>query len=257
VPLHEKLIFLSNPNSIAIVPMLKKNESLQVPKQKRGQIAAVRRCYGTSVLGFPLEVFLPLEAEISYLVLAGHHGDEPETTAILSATLRALPAEQLTCAVILAANPDGLARGTRANARGVDLNRNFPTTDWSDAPVLHSWIEGEPKSVELSTGSEPASEPETQALLDLVREFAPRAIVSLHARLGCIDDPGETELGRWLARETELPLVNDIGYPTLGSFGTWAQENNISLITVEFANESIVAARQRMAPVLDLLLTLE
>jgi hypothetical protein len=38
-----------------------------------------------------------------------------------------------------------------------------------------------------------------------------------------VDDPGETGLGRWLSRETGLQLVKDIGYLTLGSFGTWAQ----------------------------------
>ena len=34
-----------------------------------------------------------------------------------------------TCAIVLCANPDGVADGTRQNARGVDLNRNFPADE--------------------------------------------------------------------------------------------------------------------------------
>ena len=192
-------------------------------RRPRGWIVHRGQGYGTSVSGAPLEVFLPPGDPISSLILAGYHGDEPETTTVLSTALRTFAPERLRCAVTLAANPDGLARGTRANARGVDLNRNFPTTNWSPNPVLHCWFDDEPKSVELSPGSEPASEPETRFLLALVSSLAPRAIISLHSRLGCVDDPGETGLGRWLSRETGLQLVKDIGYLTLGSFGTWAQ----------------------------------
>lgn len=235
--------------------MLNKSNYNEVPLHKRGQITHDRQCYGTSVLGHPLEVFLPLNKPASYLIMAGHHGDEPETTTVLSAVLRTVAPENLNCAVILAANPDGLSRGTRANVRGVDLNRNFPTKDWNPQAVLHAWLNNEPKSVELSPGAKPASEPETQALINLVSILVPKVIISLHARLGCIDDPTETPLGRWLSKETELPLVKDIGYPTPGSLGTWAKEKNISLITFEFPDESIVSIRQKISPVLCLLLT--
>lgn len=235
--------------------MLSDGNYYEVPKEERGCIINRNRYYGNSVLGAPLEVFLPSDGKASYLILAGQHGDEPETTTVLSTVLRALAPEYLSCAVVLAANPDGLTRGTRANAQGVDLNRNFPTTDWSPSPIMYSWLNGESKSVKLSPGKKPASEPETQALLNLVKALKPKAIISIHARLGCIDDPDETELGQWISRETKLQLVKHIGYPTPGSFGTWAKERGISLITFELPNESIISIRRRISPTLRLLLT--
>lgn len=224
-------------------------------KQRSSSITHTSHCYGKSVLGYPLEVFLPSISQPSYLILAAKHGDEPETTTILSAALRSIILNDLRCAVILAANPDGLLRGTRANARGVDLNRNFPTSDWSSNPVFHPGLRNEPISIELSAGSEPASEPETQALLALVNDLTPKAIISLHARLGCIEDFRDSLLGQWIARETGLPLVTDIGYPTPGSFGTWAREKDIPLITFEFPDESIGFVRKKFVPILCSLLT--
>ena len=76
------------------------------------------------------------------------------------------------------------------------------------------------------------------------------AIISLHARLGCIDDANASPLGHWLAQAMDLPLVQEIGYPTPGSFGTWAQENRQPLITVEFPDASIITIRRQMTPVL-------
>jgi len=226
-----------------------------VPRVQRGQLLNRPVIYGISLLGMPLEVFMPTtDIERPLLIMAAHHGDEPETTILLSAALRSIPAELLKCAVILAANPDGLARGTRGNARGVDLNRNFPTQNWQSNPILHCWYDDEPKSVELSTGQTPGSEPETQALLKLVHSISPKSVISLHSRLGCVDDPNATPLAQWLARAAKLPLVPNIGYPTPGSFGAWAAENALSLITFELPDESIITLRRKLSSIFETLL---
>lgn len=211
--------------------------------------------YGTSVAGVPLEVFLPGHGSPRYLLLAAHHGDEPETTVLLSTLLRMLPPTALRSAVVLATNPDGLARGTRGNRNGVDLNRNFATADWSEAPVCHRWRdEADPRAVELSTGRTPLSEPENQALVGLVEWLRPEMIITFHAPLACIDDPGQTPLGKWLARETGLPHVADVGYATPGSFGTWARERGQPLITFELGHTSIRESRERYQKVVMALL---
>ncbi len=226
-----------------------------VPREKRGTIDHNRRTFGMSRPGAPLEVFGPGKGPVSCLVIAGQHGTEPESTVLLSSVLRTIPKGELLCPVVPALNPDGLARGTRCNASGVDLNRNFPTSDWSSRPVCYSWNNENPRDTELSAGTGPVSEPETAALLKLVDELRPEYIISIHAPMECIDDPGPTPLGKWLSGETGLPLVTDIGYPVPGSFGTWAMENKIQLITFELPSDSIQNIRRRFTPVLIKVLT--
>jgi protein MpaA len=183
-------------------------------------------------------------------VVGGVHGDEPETTVVLSAALRSLPPWALRCALVLGANPDGLQRGTRANADGVDVNRNFPTLDWSEAETAYRWELDGPAEVVLSTGTAPASEPETRALLDLVDRLSPHAVVALHAPLACVDDPAATRVGRWLAELSGLPEMRDIGYPTPGSWGTWGRERGMPVITYELPAVSLPVLVRVHAPVL-------
>ena len=132
----------------------------------------VPESFGTSVLGQRLEIWRPAEGEVRTLVVAGIHGEEPETTVVLSRALRALAVPLRRCAVVLAANPDGILRGTRGNARGVDLNRNFPSRNWQAESVTHRWVIEEPSEVWLSTGEAPGSEPETAALLVLSKKLS-------------------------------------------------------------------------------------
>jgi len=161
------------------------------PRPEWGTIPREPASYGRSHLGLPLEVWLP-RGECRLLIHAAIHGEEPETTYALSRALRQLTGPSAHTAVVLAANPDGLIRGTRGNARGVDLNRNFPSRDWRPGTVTHrSTIEDE-SEILLSTGSAPASEPETRALLSLIADLAPKAVVALHAPLACIDDAHDT-----------------------------------------------------------------
>ena len=197
-----------------------------------GTIRLKSSSYGTSVFGAPL-LYFPCKGKCRLLVMAGLHGEEPETTFLLSRALRAFDDNLESTAFVLCANPDGVALGTRGNANGVDLNRNFPTENWSADPVRSRSILEAERDMELSTGSAPASEPEVNAVIKLIEQLRPQAVVALHSPIGCIDAPQETALVKELQAVFDVPYVKDIGYKTPGSFGTWCKERNLECVTVE------------------------
>jgi protein MpaA len=218
-----------------------------------GTIPFESHVFGQSQGGIPLQVWKPT-GSCRLLIHAGIHGEEGETTVALSRALRLLPEPSAHCAVVLAVNPDGLIQGTRGNARGVDLNRNFPTGDWRPDPVTHRSTLDDPSDVLLSPGSEAGSEAETRALITLIDQLEPEAVVALHAPLACIDDDNQGQLGRWLSERTGLPLVSGVGYPTPGSFGTWGGERGLQVVTYEFPLADMDALVREQVPVLTALL---
>jgi hypothetical protein len=127
--------------------------------------------FGHSVEGRPLEVTRSGTGPRTVLVVGAIHGDEPETPRVVRA-LRATG--EVTVHAVPALNPDGLARGTRGNARGVDLNRNFP----------HRWRAG--ARGRFWPGPRAGSEPETRALMRLVRRIRPDVTVHYHQPYGFV-----------------------------------------------------------------------
>jgi protein MpaA len=230
------------------------DQQMLLNRAERGVLRHPSSDYGRSNDGADLTVWLPANEIPQILVLASMHGDESETTVVLSDALRSIRPESLKNAAILCGNPDGVVRGTRGNARGVDLNRNFPSSNWSPEPVFYKSREDDAQDIALSTGERPASEPETTALISLLDGMKPRAVVTLHAALACIDDADGSPLGQWLSERSGLPL-EVVTYPTPGSFGSWAQERGLNLVTYEFEPASPYDLKERHAPVLIELLT--
>lgn len=210
---------------------------------QRGTFLTQPETYGQTHLGQSLE-YWPAEHKTETMIIGGIHGEEPDTTVLLSRALRSISHVPGAVTVVASANPDGIVRGLRSNAAGVDLNRNFPSAGWRPDPVTHCWTLEHPSEVLLSSGAGPGSEPETGALVSLIELLRPSRIISLHGHLSCVDDPLESEFGRWLADRTALPLVTDIGYPTPGSMGQWAAERKIPIVTWEIPPISIEAMFQ-------------
>ena len=78
----------------------------------------------------------------------------------LSCALRTLKPELRRHHVVLTVNPDGCQLGLRANARGVDLNRNFPAANWKQVGKRCTrWNSAAAeRDVVLLTGEQPGSE---------------------------------------------------------------------------------------------------
>jgi len=172
------------------------------------------------------------------LLIGGIHGDELTSASIVFRWLQWLDeadseARQYHWRVIPVANPDGLLANPpqRMNSHGVDLNRNFPTTDWeSDAHAY--WAKKTNRDPRRFPGQKAMSEPETRWLHDQIEEFKPDVVVSVHAPFGILDYDGPAHQPR---RFGHLNL-NRLGiYPgSLGNYGGVGR--NLPVITIELPN---------------------
>ena len=208
------------------------------------------RKYGYSEKGAVLEIFEPSLDSPKILVMSSIHGDESLSTVLLSECLRSIPTHDLKASIILAANPDGVLAGTRCNSRGVDLNRNYPTKNWTPDPVYYRNRPDTPQNIALSPGDMAGSESETKALIKLIQDMKPELIVSIHGFLGCIDDPDASPIAADIAQRSGLELVPDVGYATPGSFGSWCKEQDIPVITYELPSQDITEMKRIHTPIL-------
>jgi len=217
---------------------------------------------GRSRGDLPLTVYLPAGARtVDGLLIAGIHGEEPETLLLARRLLERVDAADAAWAVLPAANPDGLLAGVRQNAAGVDLNRNFPSASWSPDDS-YTYPPGTRERRRLhrtnrsSPGTGPGSEPETRALLALIERLNPGLILDLHSPLALIaptPDADPLVVAR-LAEAAELPVHPEIGSPTPGALRDWAADRGLGAITYEVEHAPLPALCARHLPGLERLL---
>jgi protein MpaA len=149
------------------------------------------------------------------LVIGVIHGDEDAGVAIVD-DLRANPVpDGVELWLVESMNPDGQASQERGNANGVDLNRNFP---YKWGPI------GEPGDSQYA-GTGPASEPETQALVNFMTQLQPDITIWYHQDLFVVNpsDGREGRVRERYAQLTGLPMGQITGGTYTGVAATWAR----------------------------------
>jgi protein MpaA len=141
------------------------------------------------------------------LVVGCIHGDECAGIAVARRLEHMPPPRGVELWIVESLNPDGRAAGTRANARGVDLNRNFPT-GWRPLGGLYD------------SGPRSLSEPESLIAYRLILRLRPAVSIWFHQHLSLVDGSGgDAALERRFARLAGVPFVRLPRYP--GSVTTW------------------------------------
>jgi protein MpaA len=182
------------------------------------------------------------------LLLGGIHGDEYSSISIIFKWLELFSHNaqegDFHWRIAPLANPDGLLDGSKAqrqNANGVDLNRNFPSGDWTDKAAQY-WQANTGSNPRRFPGEAPASEPEVQWIVDQIEEFNPDVIISVHAPYHLLDFDGPAEAPQ---RIGELYLHQLGVYP--GSLGNYAGlDMQIPVVTLELPSAGILPNEEQI-----------
>ena len=174
-----------------------------------------------------IELILPPSQKAEVLVIGVTHGDEPQGLYLINKYLE-LYKDSTNLMFIPCLNPDGMKNSSRVNSNGVDINRNFPTSNWKKTQKDEFW-----------GGEFAGSEIETQFVVDVINKYLPKLILTLHAPFKIVNYDGDARVyADEISKLVNYPVQSDIGYPTPGSFGTYAGlEKKIPTITLELDEE--------------------
>jgi hypothetical protein len=225
---------------------------------------------GQSVSGRPLLATRLGTGERRIAMLGGIHGGwERNTERLVLAALdhfrmnsSEIPAN-VSIYFIPSLNPDGLAAGSDResawNARGVDLNRNFDTQNWSaDSTGRVGGRYGPTGRRPGAGGSAPFSEPESVALRDFVLASGLTAALSYHSGIVSVTarDGGGigTPLARRVAAITGYPYVETwTEYELTGQLMDWLDSVGVRGIEIDLPDQQTIDWEQNLAAIRDVI----
>lgn len=176
--------------------------------------------FGKSVEENDIEAYRSDTTGDKYIYLiGGTHGDEVEGVYVLKQLFDWIKSDhqlpELPIITIPILNPDGYRAGSRVNSHAVDLNRNYPTENWTS----------EARKEKYNPGPEALSEPENKFLIKLFDKFHPAFVLSFHSWKPLLNYNGDcADIAKFLSSYNEYEPVPDIGYPTPGSLGSFVPE---------------------------------
>ena len=171
------------------------------------------------------------------LVLSLIHGDEKESGSVARHWMDRLSQIKSRSAwrILPILNPDGWDLNQRMNARGIDLNRNFPSRDWNKLAIEY-WNRKTKSDPRRFPGSGPASEPETRCALSHIQDFQPDFVISIHTPYGVLDFDGP---------KVNFPKFGHFPWVSLGTFPgslgryLW-KDRNVPVLTVELKDDKLL-----------------
>lgn len=186
---------------------------------------------GKSIQGNDIKAYKTEGKAQRYLyLLGGTHGDEVEGVYVLAQLFDWLKnqhdTQDLATVVVPILNPDGYEAGNRVNSHGVDLNRNYPSENWT---LEH-------KKEKYNPGPTALSEPENIFLDKLFQQYKPGFILSFHSWKRIINYNGDSQdIAVEISKFNNYQISEDIGYATPGSLGTYVPEKfeDCGVITFE------------------------
>ena len=145
---------------------------------------------------------------------------------------------------IPSANPDGNVLDRRTNSNKIDINRNFPSSNWvhTDSSKLKE------KKKPFWGGSYAGSEMETQFILKIDSLYHPDALIILHQFLDCVQYDGTgMPLAEFISKRTGQKLLDNIGYTTEGSIGSYfGDDKRKEVVTLEIPENPADSLQQNI-----------
>lgn len=202
---------------------------------------------GYSIRGRPINAYFFGSGPRTVLYTGAIHGNEVGTKYLmdrwiqeLEANARSIPADK-TVVVVPQINPDGVASGSRVNARNVDLNRNFATADWQkDVTDVNN------RPFPGGGGQSSMSEPETRAIAGLAGRLRPVIVVSYHSIGGVVAGNGSGNSGSVAASYSQLSGYRNVtgstgetfDYAVTGTAEDWYAAVGIPSLLVELGSHT-------------------
>lgn len=220
---------------------------------------------GRDIVGYAFPI---TDSPRGLVLVNGIHGDEVNAWPVLQALMADLQSktlsqpDNLSVYFIESLNPDGTATTQRLNANRIDLNRNWETYDWRTGIEISA-----SDYLPRGGGPTPFSEPETQALRNLLLDLKDTHVESLtviyfHAavppngfvgpgthRVGGQDlaDTASRELGQLFSEVSGYKYANQwVGdYAVTGDASTWAVAQDIGSLTIELPTRNELDEEQK------------
>jgi len=189
---------------------------------------------GKSVCGRDIFAISSGNLKLPKLYNASHHGMEWITSWALMSFIDDFVLNFDNVCFIPMVNPDGVeialsGRRWQANARGVDINHNYPA-NWKSTKKTPSWSR--------FGGFYPNSEPETNAIIQYTKNFKPSKVFALHSQGEEIywefNGSGDINYAEKMANLSGYKVAEPVPLASFGGYKDWfIEEFNRPGYTIE------------------------